>query len=72
MRPKNDDLAPARFKVSQAARLDRRALRFPERISVGEIAVVAEQVGDDLAGVGGKVEQRDTGRDRLSAEQPLL
>lgn len=53
VRPENDDVAPSGFEIGQSPRLNRRPLRFPKGIGVGEIALVAEQVGDDLAGVGG-------------------
>src|SRR3546814_1836546 len=40
------DIAPAFLQIGRAARRDGLVLRGPEGISIGEIAVVAEQVGE--------------------------
>jgi hypothetical protein len=70
VRAKDHDLAPPVFEIDKPTRIDRRPLRFPKCGSVSKIALVAEQVGNDLAGIGGKVEQGDTRRDRLTDEKP--
>src|SRR3546814_5264632 len=43
------DIAPAFLQIGSAARRDGLVLRGPEGIGVGEIAVVAEQVGNRRA-----------------------
>ncbi len=47
-------------------------LRIPKGIGIAELAIVAEQIGDGLAAIVIKIEQREPGRDRLSAEPPRL
>ena len=66
------DIGPACFEIVGLARIDCGHLRCPEGIAVGEIAVLAKQIGNDLAGIGLKVEQRDTGRNRCAAKQPAF
>src|SRR3546814_6078658 len=71
-RRKNDDLAPSGLAIGLRPRVDRDSLGGPERLGAGEVAVLAEQVGDDLTLIGGKVEQRRAGRNGRAAEQPCL
>src|SRR3546814_19951644 len=52
-------IAPALVEIGFAALGDHGSLQGPERIGVGEIAVVAEQVGDDREAARIGVEQRD-------------
>src|SRR3546814_17151042 len=66
------DIAPAFLQIGSAARRDGLVLRGPEGIGVGEIAVVAEQVGNRRALELAEVEQSEAGGDRLPAEQPRL
>src|SRR3546814_12918931 len=68
----DDRIGPALLDDSRTAGLDRGVLRGPERIGIGEIAVLAEQVGDGRKAARLDVEQRVANRDRLSAEQPCL
>src|SRR3546814_4771118 len=63
------DIAPAFLQIGRAARRDGLVLRGPEGISIGEIAVVAEQVGDRRTVEAVQIEQREARRDRLSAEE---
>src|SRR3546814_8933445 len=70
--PHGDDIGPAAIAIEVGLLLDLGHLRGPERIGVGKIAVLAEQVGDDLAGVAREVEHRDLGCTRTAAEQPRL
>src|SRR3546814_4754749 len=65
----DDRIGPALLDDSRTAGLDRGVLRGPERIGIGEIAVLAEQVGDGRKAARLDVEQRVANRDRLSAEQ---
>src|SRR3546814_14245210 len=71
-RRKNDDLAPSGLAIGLRPRVDRDSLGGPERLGAGEVAVLAEQVGDDLTLIGGQVEQRRAGRNGRAAEQPCL
>src|SRR3546814_17692887 len=66
------DIAPARFDQRFASGGNGGVLRAPELIAVGEIAVLAEQVGDDPALVITKRKDRGLGRYRRAAEQPRL
>src|SRR3546814_2103373 len=50
----DEDLGPSGFAIGIGPVLDRRHLRRPESIGAGKIAVLAEQVGDDVAGVIGE------------------
>src|SRR3546814_12279195 len=52
--------------------LDHGVLRSPERIGVGEIAVLAEQVGNDRKPARLDIEQRMIDLDRRAPEQPFL
>src|SRR3546814_14016047 len=63
------DIAPARFDQRFASGGNGGVLRAPELIAVGEIAVLAEQVGDDPALVITKRKDRGLGRYRRAAEQ---
>src|SRR3546814_1358271 len=65
-------IAPAFLQIGRSARSDGLVLRGPEGISIGEIAVVAEQVGDLRTVEAVQIEQREARRDRLSAEEPHL
>src|SRR3546814_16793945 len=65
-------IAPALVEIGFAALGDHGSLQGPERIGVGEIAVVAEQVGDDREAARIGVEQRMIDLDRRAAEQPFL
>src|SRR3546814_15978834 len=65
-------IAPALVEIGFAALGDHGSLQGPERIGVGEIAVVAEQVGDDREAARIGVEQRLIDLDRRAAEQPFL
>ena len=65
-------LRPTRRQQSVAHLGDGRILQAPERIGVGEVALLAEQVGDDGAVVLRLVEQRGAGGDLGAAEQPRL
>jgi hypothetical protein len=65
----HDGVGPASVEKGPPLGLDRRALRFPEILRACEIAVLAEQVGDDPALVGCKVEDGVAGRDGRAAEQ---
>ncbi len=67
-----NDLAPPRLLIGRDALLDRLVLRGPERRQIGEVALLAEQVGDDGAGVVLDLEQRGRNRDRSAAEHPGL
>ena len=71
---RRDDLdgAPAIFEILGFALLDFGRLRRPKSIAVREIAALLEQVGDDLAGIIGHVEQRCLDRNRAAAEQPCF
>jgi hypothetical protein len=66
----HDHVRPARLKVGEPPRLDRLVLPGPEFVGIGEIGVLAEQVGDERH--ARRVEQREARRDRLPAEQPGL
>lgn len=68
----DDHIAPTRLEIGFAPFLDDRVLRRPESIGVGEIAIVAEQVGDQRALVALDIEQRMGRADRLPAKQPRL
>ena len=57
----NDNIAPSVPDIRSLAFLDGRALRVLELAHVPEIAVLLEQVFDDTALIGFKVEQRDAG-----------
>src|SRR3546814_9583000 len=60
----DDRIGPALLDDSRTAGLDRGVLRGPERIGIGEIAVLAEQVGDGRKAARLDVEQRVANRDR--------
>lgn len=64
------DIAPAFLQIGGPTRLDGGVLGGPEGIGIGEIAVIAEQVGDGRALVAVEVEQGKAGGDGLPAEQP--
>src|SRR3546814_4315222 len=66
------DIGPARFDQRIASGGNGRVLRAPELIAVGEIAVLAEQVGDDPTLVFVQWKDRGLGRYRRTAEQPRL
>jgi hypothetical protein len=57
----NDNIAPPVRDIGRLAFLDGRALRVLELAHIAEIAVLLEQVFDDTALIGFKVEQRDAG-----------
>src|SRR3546814_4328756 len=63
------DIAPSLVEIGLAAFLDHDILLFPEAIAIGEIAVVAEQVGDDRQPARLGVEQGVFDLDRRAAEQ---
>jgi hypothetical protein len=52
------DIAPSGVEIGLSARFDCGVLRRPKRIRVGEIATLAEQIGDDLISIAVEVEQR--------------
>src|SRR3546814_5646788 len=62
----DDDLGPAGVAIEAGLFLDLRHLRGPEIIGTGKIAILAEQVGNDLAGVVCDIEHRDLGRNRAA------
>ncbi len=66
------DRLPALSEITVAKRGDGLVLVGPEEVGVVEITVLAEQVGDDPARIGGQIEDCDLGGDRLTAEQPRL
>src|SRR3546814_20096281 len=66
------DIAPAFLQIGRAARRDGLVLRGPEGISIGEIAVVAEQVGARRTVDASQIEQPEALRDRMSDEAPPL
>src|SRR3546814_3427543 len=66
------DIGPARFDQRIASGGNGRVLRAPELIAVGEIAVLAEQVGDDPTIVFVQWKDRGLGRYRRTAQQPRL
>src|SRR3546814_15005236 len=66
------DIGPARFDQRIASGGNGRVLRAPELIAVGDIAVLAEQVGDDPTLVFVQWKDRGLGRYRRTAEQPRL
>src|SRR3546814_3249065 len=62
-------IGPSGLDTGIPLRRDRGILRGPEGIGIAEIAILAEQVGDDALHPLG-VEQRMSDRDRLTAEPP--
>src|SRR3546814_11483409 len=71
-RRKNDDLAPSGLAIGLRPRVDRDSLGGPERLGAGEVAFLAEQVGDSLTLLGGKGEQTRAGRNGRAAATPCL
>src|SRR3546814_1709221 len=64
------DIGPARFDQRIASGGNGRVLRAPELIAVGEIAVLAEQVGDGPTLVFVQWKDRGFGRYLRTAERP--
>lgn len=65
-------LAPAVVEIGVASGGNRFVLLLPEQVGIGEIAVLAEQVRGDQAGIFVDGKQRHLGGNRLAAEQPML
>ncbi|ESW76091.1 hypothetical protein X773_25795 [Mesorhizobium sp. LSJC285A00] len=66
------NLAPALVEIGVAFGGNRFVLLLPEQVGIGEIAVLAEQVRGDQAGILLDGKQCHLGGNRLAAEQPLL
>src|SRR3546814_5768589 len=64
------DIGPARFDQRIASGGNGRVLRAPELIAVGEIAVLAEQVGYDPTLVFVQWKNRGLGRYRRTPDKP--
>ncbi len=68
----HDDVAPARFAVAFRFGFDGGGLGLPEGFGIGEVAFLAEQVVDDLAGVLRNRKQRRRRWDRRTAAEPAF
>ena len=60
-RVQHDNLRPFGRKQGLSFGSDSGVLQFPEHIRVRKIALLAEQVGDDVAGIAIERKQRDRG-----------
>ena len=63
---------PARRLVGVDPFGDGGVLTGPEQVRVGENGAVAEQVGQDMPVIDGKIEQRRLGEDARAARQPCF
>src|SRR3546814_13335641 len=72
LRPPRSTRTDTLFPYTTLFRSDDGLLLLPEGVGIGEIAVLAEQVGNDRETARLDIEQRVFDLDRSTAEQPFL